>query len=253
MNTKLKVLDLFSGIGAIGLGLERAGMETVAFCEIDEKCSLVLQKNFPGKKIFKDIKEVDSSKFNEDIDVVCGGYPCTGHSVAGKKQGFKNEASGLWGEYRRIIKEIKPKYVIIENSHNLRSTGLAELLKDIWEIGYNAEWSIISAYSVGSPHQRERIYIVAWRTDVSYCDPFRSWNSNSQEAKSKSEWWAKGWIKRSPLFREITSFEPKVLRIDDGAREGLDAIEERIKQLGNAALPQISELIGKRIVDWEPL
>lgn len=252
-NTKLKVLDLFSGIGGISLGLERAGMETIAFCEIDEKCGEVLKKHWPEVELLKNIKDLKWNPNYIEIDVICGGYPCTGHSVAGKKKGFEDESSGLWKEYKRVIGEIRPKFILIENSHNLRSTGLVEVLKDLGAFGYNVEWSILSAYSVGSPHQRERIYIVAWRTDIPYCDPFRSWNSNSEKKKTSSGWWSEGWIKRSDLFGKISSFKSKFLRIDDGISGRLDKteikeLEERIKQLGNSALPQISELIGKRIV-----
>lgn len=268
----MKVLDLFSGGGGLSYGLEKAGMETIAFCENDSDCHVILSKHWPKTPIFTDIKELKAHRtdfgeilhlengmpinlatsYDGEIDLICGGYPCTGHSVAGKKDGFKNEKSALWGEYFRIIGEVRPKYCIIENSHNLRSTGLVEVLRDIGKIGYNAEWSVISAYSVGAPHQRERIYIVLWRADVPYCDPFRPWQSVSEKEKTSCGWWSMRRFKRSPLFGKIGSFEPKILRNVDGLSKGLlRAEEEKIKQIGNAVVPQIAELIGKQLMKHE--
>ncbi len=165
----MKVLDLFSGIGGFSLGLERAGMETVAFCEIDKHCQKVLTKHWPNVPIFEDVRKVRTNLLQEvlrapvsDIDVVCGGFPCQDISVAGKQKGIKGERSGLWKELCRIIKEVKPKYAIIENVANLRSKGLSTVIKDLWKIGYSCEWHIISASSIGALHKRERIWIIAY-------------------------------------------------------------------------------------------
>ena len=250
----LRILDLYSGIGGFSKAFEDVSSEhfkTHAFCEIDKYAQLVLKKHWPLTPIFEDVRTLPSAMFRHRIEIICGGYPCTGHSVAGKKEGLNNEASGLWSEYRRIIEDVKPRYVIIENSHNLRSTGLVDVLRDISSLGYNIEWSIISAYSVGAPHQRERIYIVAWRKDVPYCDPFRSWNANSEKAKTKQEWWTGGRIKRSDLFEQARTIEPKFLRVNDGIPDGLHANHERIKQLGNSIVPLIVEEIAKRILENE--
>lgn len=241
----MKVLDLFSGIGGFSLGLERAGMKTVAFCEIDLDCRKVLRRHWPATTIYHDIKML-SGKFIE-VDVICGGFPCIGHSVAGKKEGFKNEQSNLWHEYLRLIREIKPKYCIIENSPNLRNTGLVEMLKALDEIGYDAEWSVVSAYSVGSPHQRERLYIVLWRRDLPYCNPFRFWQADTEKEKASCWWWSKRLFKRSSLFGRIGEIKPTILRSPDGIQQRLD--ENRIKQLGNTVLPQIPELIGRAIME----
>ena len=159
---KLKVLDLFSGIGGFSLGLERTGgFETVAFCEIDKHAQKVLKKHWPKVPIFEDVIEL-KGKDLKDIDVICGGFPCQDISVAGKQKGLEGERSGLWTEFKRLIKEIKPRYAIIENVANLRSKGLNQVLKDLWEIGYASEWHLISASAVGAPHLRERIWIIAY-------------------------------------------------------------------------------------------
>ena len=165
---KLKMLDLFSGIGGFSLGLEKSGVvETTAFCEIDDHCRKVLHKHWPNVVKFKDIKDLKVSE--GDFDIICGGFPCQDISVAGQKKGITNETrSGLWYEYKRIIKEVKPRFVIIENVRNLLNSGLAIVIKDLHEIGYDCEWEIISARSVGACHLRERIWIVAYpnRTDI---------------------------------------------------------------------------------------
>lgn len=256
--SKLKVLSLFAGIGGIDYGLERTGLfETVAFCEIDEHCHKVLNKHWPLVPIFNDVAKLDLPSLQDEgiynVDIICGGYPCTGHSVAGKQEGLKNEGSKLWYEYLRIIGAVRPRYVLIENSHNLRSTGLGGVIKDICEKGYNCEWQILSGYGVGAPHQRERIYIVAWRNDVAYCDPFRSWPTYPKKEKTKSEWWTERRVERNPLFGQVATFEPKSIRVDDGLSDRLhiNAIDERIKQLGNSVITEIPYLIGKQIGEFE--
>lgn len=260
----LKTLSLFSGIGCFDRGLESSGFfKTIAFCEIDKHCRKVLNKHWPSIPIFEDIHtlngDIDIPHITRDyrplktnIDVICGSWPCVGHSTAGKKKGLNDEKSGLWKEYKRLIGEIRPKYVIAENSANLRTTGLAEVLEDLWSLKYNVEWSIISAYGIGSPHQRERIYIVAWREDISYPNPFRSWSSYNEETQTKQEWWTSVRFKRDSLFEQIGTVESPTIRIDDGSSTGLHkSIDERIKQLGNALLPQIPYLIGKQIGELE--
>lgn len=158
----MNVLDLFSGIGGFSLGLERAGMKTVAFCEVDKKCQQVLKKHWPGVPIFDDVSTLKGEDIEETVDVICGGFPCQDISLAGKGAGLEGERSGLWTEFHRLIKEIKPKYAIIENVSALRSRGLDQVLREISEIGYDAEWHCITAASVGAPHRRDRIWIVAY-------------------------------------------------------------------------------------------
>jgi DNA (cytosine-5)-methyltransferase 1 len=161
----MNVLDLFSGIGGFSLGLERAGMKTVAFCEVDKKCQQVLKKHWPGVPIFDDVSTLKGEDIEETVDVICGGFPCQDISLAGKGAGLEGERSGLWTEFHRLIKEIKPKYAIIENVSALRSRGLDQVLREISEIGYDAEWHCITAASVGAPHRRDRVWIVAYPRD----------------------------------------------------------------------------------------
>lgn len=162
----LKVLDIFSGIGGFSLGLEHAGMETVAFCEIEPFCQNVLEKHWPHTRIFTDIKLLNKELLLRSgitrINVIAGGFPCQDISCAGKQRGIEGERSGLWKEYKRLIDELRPDYAIIENVANLRSRGLVTVLQDLWEIGYDAEWHCIPASAIGAPHRRDRIWIIAY-------------------------------------------------------------------------------------------
>lgn len=159
----LNVLDIFSGIGGFSIGLEAASMQTVAFCEINPFCQKILKKHWPSVPMFSDVTTIhkEDLKALPPIDVIAGGFPCQDISVAGKQKGIEAKRSGLWKEFVRLINEIRPKYAIIENVANLRSTGLISVLQDLWEIGYNAEWHCIPASAFGAPHRRDRIWIIA--------------------------------------------------------------------------------------------
>lgn len=161
----MKVLDLFSGIGGFSLGLERTGgFETVAFCEIEEFPRRVLAKHWPGVPIHRDVRELKAEHVGA-VDVICGGFPCQDISSAGKGAGIAGKRSGLWSEYARLIGEIRPRYVIVENVAALLGRGMGVVLGDLAALGYDAEWRRISAFDVGAPHLRQRIWIVAYPSD----------------------------------------------------------------------------------------
>ncbi|RTK93849.1 MAG: DNA cytosine methyltransferase [Rickettsiales bacterium] len=165
----LNVLDIFSGIGGFSIGLEAVGMKTVAFCEINPFCRKILTRHWPSIPIFSDITTIhrEDLKALLKIDVIAGGFPCQDISVAGKGGGIKAKRSGLWKEFARLINEVRPKYAIIENVANLRSTGLISVLQDLWTIGYDAEWHCIPASAFGAPHRRDRIWIIAYPSCIS--------------------------------------------------------------------------------------
>ena len=166
IKNKLKHLDLFSGIGGFSLGLEETGgFETVAFCDIEEFPRKVLQKHWPHVKQYKDIKELTYDKLKADgidtIDIITGGYPCQPFSVAGRKKG-EEDPRHLWPEYFRLVKELRPTWVIGENVSGHIKLGLDTVIKDLESEMYSVRCFSISASSVGANHQRERVWIVAY-------------------------------------------------------------------------------------------
>jgi len=161
---KLKVLDLFSGIGGFALGLDSTGFfETVKFVEKDKYCQKVLRKNFPNIPIEEDIKNVKGKE--GEADVVCGGFPCQPFSVAGKQKGTSDDRH-LWPEMFRLIREIKPQFVIGENVKNIVNIQdgvvFETVCTDLESEGYEVQSFNIPAAGVGAPHRRERIWIVAY-------------------------------------------------------------------------------------------
>lgn len=156
----MRVLDLFSGIGGFSLGLERAGMETVAFCEVDQFCRQVLAKHWPNVRIHDDVRTLDGNEYRGTVDVVCGGFPCQPFSVAGKRAG-KDDDRHLWPEMLRIIREVQPRYVIGENVAGFVNMELDNCLSDLEAIGYACGAFVIPACAVDAQHRRDRVWILA--------------------------------------------------------------------------------------------
>lgn len=171
---KLRVLDLFSGIGGFSLGLERTGgFETVAFCEIEDFPRRVLAKHWPEVPIYDDVRTLTADILERNgisVDVITGGFPCQDISVAGKQAGIADGTrSGLWSEIVRLTRELRPRYVIVENVANLlsgpsskRGGWFGRVLGDLAECGYDAEWENIPASAVGASHRRERVWLMAY-------------------------------------------------------------------------------------------
>lgn len=157
----MRVLDLFSGIGGFSLGLERAGMETVAFCEISPVCRHLLAHHWPDVPCFDDVTTLTGQQVGS-VDVICGGFPCQDISFAGKGAGLAGERSGLWREYARLVRELRPAFVIVENVAALLGRGLGDVLADLAALGYDAWWDCIPASAVGAPHRRDRLWVVAY-------------------------------------------------------------------------------------------
>ena|ERR1700744_2373186 len=153
--------SLFAGIGGFDLGFERAGFETLWQVEINEWCQKVLAKNFPHAERFGDIRECGKHNLRP-VDVICGGFPCQDISNAGLRAGIEGERSGLWSEMCRVISELRPKFVLVENVAALLGRGMGRVLGNLSEIGYDAEWEVVSAADVGAPHLRERIWVMAY-------------------------------------------------------------------------------------------
>ena len=274
--TKYKVLDLFSGIGGFSLGLERTGgFETVAFCEIEPFCQDVLRKHWANVKCFNDIKELTNERLQQEgirPDVVCAGFPCQDISVAGRKEGIKGKRSGLFFEIIRLVRDIRPRYVLLENVSNILKRGMGEVLAEFSTLrNYDVEWHCISASSINAPHRRDRVFIIA-RNNLSNPTRLRfgirnthrhtlqegkvlpsgqQGNSLGNEVERSSS--LVGEV-RQPIIKQVKRLdrwtdghEPRVCRM--AAR--LPDWVHRIKALGNSIVPQITEQIGNAILEYE--
>ena len=154
---------LFAGIGGFELGLERAipGAQTIWQVEQNEYCQRILKKHWPHAQLFDDVCEVGAHNL-PPVDILCGGFPCQDISIAGKKEGLNGKKSSLWFEMRRIISELQPSIVIMENVPAITIRGLSTVLADLAQLRYDAEWCIVSARDFGAPHLRKRWFCVAY-------------------------------------------------------------------------------------------
>lgn len=238
----MEFISFFAGIGGFDLGFERAGMECVAQIEIDEFCQKVLAKHWPNVPKFGDIRDVGKHNLPA-ADLICGGFPCQSVSLIGQRRLIDDER-WMWPELFRIICEIRPKYIVLENVPGLLSGGgMSNILGDLASSGYDAEWQVLPAKAIGAPHRRERVFIVAHPARIS------GWKALEQgNALSKSR---KAWESNTNLgWREMATFdwvlpESYITREIDGIPRRL----ERDRALGNAVVPQVAEFIGRAIME----
>ncbi|MGE0108628.1 MAG: DNA cytosine methyltransferase [Bdellovibrionales bacterium] len=156
----MNVLDLFSGIGGFSLGLEAAGMRTAAFCEIEPYCRAVLRRHWPDVPIHEDVRALDGRPYRGAVELICGGYPCQPFSMAGRRRGEEDERH-LWPEMYRLIREIRPRWVVAENVAGHISLGFDEVAASLEAEGFTVWPFIIPACAVGAPHRRDRVWIIA--------------------------------------------------------------------------------------------
>jgi DNA (cytosine-5)-methyltransferase 1 len=222
--TKLRVLDLFSGIGGFSLGLERTGgFETVAFCEIDTRLWECLDAHWPDVLKFADIKGLSADA--GCVDLICGGFPCQPYSTAsaGKRKGA-NDDRALWPEMRRLVSEAKPRWVVCENVRGIAEMDLKRVVLDLEAIGYEVAPPFeIPACAVGHDHQRARYWIVGHA------------HGNREPKRSVHD--------EAPRLRYRG---PQLARL--GAPNG---VSFWMGALGNAVVPQIPEMIGHAILQAE--
>ncbi len=322
----MRVLDLFSGVGGFSLGLELAGMKTVAFCEKDKKARLVLKKWWPDVPIYEDVRKLTYEKLKKDrlishppgdnghlssgleinrwtdktkqigmggkgklerngnphikeqtIDLICGGFPCQPFSQAGLRRGAEDDRH-LWPEYFRLIQEIRPRWVLGENVAGIVNLGLDQVLSDLESAHYSCQTIIIPACALNAPHRRDRVWIIANAEGDRAGKPE---NFNSQKRiqggnKTQPDLCGQnvshpqgfgmegGRADRKqeppvPTGQTISGrngagigggyweIEPGMGRVADGVPNRVD----RLKQLGNAVVPQIVEVIGNAIMEIE--
>ena len=263
---KIKFISLFAGIGGLDLGLERAGMKCVAQVEIDDFCQKVLTKHWPDVPKYKDVRNVGKHNLPA-ADLICGGFPCQPHSYAGKRKG-KEDDRNLWPEYLRIVKELRPRFVVGENVPGLITSMLDEILFDLESIGYTCQTFVIPALAFDAPHRRNRVFVIAnsegdkrnisaiarrskkvhvdgngFTQSLAYSNgkrleqfkPATIANNERQPTRGfaserSGDWW---------------SVEPSVGRVAHGISRRVD----RLKSLGNAVVPQVAEFVGRCIVE----
>lgn len=265
----LKVLDLFSGIGGFSLGLERTGgFKTVAFCEIEPYCQAVLRKHWPEVPIYDDVSSLSVGRLAADgifPDVIVGGFPCQDVSLAGKRDGIEGARSGLWQEMARLIGEIRPRFVIVENVAGLLSDGMGVVLGKLAALRFDAEWHSIPAFALGADHERDRVWIVAYPESVFGEEVFRfEPNGNlSGDAQARHSAYANG--SQGPVWKgfgphaaeELATLKRSGQRLrpwdrgpfDDGeVDDGLSTPVDALDAYGNAVVPQIPEIIGNAIL-----
>lgn len=194
----ITVGSLFSGIGGLELGLERTGgFKTIWFSEIDDYASAVLKKHWPETPNIGDMIKVDWNGI-EKPDMLTGGFPCQDISVAGRGKGIREgKRSGLWSEYAKAIRILRPRLILIENVPELANKGLDIVLSNLAEIGYDAEWGLLSASAVGALHRRERLFCFAYLNG-------ERWNDRRDNRKE----------------RQVLSIEERSIEKDESERNG---------------------------------
>ncbi len=266
---KLRVLDLFSGIGGFSLGLERTGgFETVAFCEIDPFCREVLTKHWPNVPIHHDVRTLD---YDGPVDVISGGYPCQPFSAAGKRQG-EDDDRHLWPAMFSLIKTYRPSWVLCENVDGHISMGLDSVLSDLESKAYTCQSFVLPACAVNAKHRRNRIWIIA-NNDQCGCERTCANSRKSDRRANRRDNISRvcedvadasigdernicqqrqgqgpaGGIGGENGRHYQWPIEPNVGRVAHGVPRRVD----RLRSLGNAVVPQIPELIGHAILAAE--
>jgi DNA (cytosine-5)-methyltransferase 1 len=229
----LTVGSLFSGIGGIDLGLERAGMVVKWQIEIDPYAQKVLAKHWPDVARFRDVRECGAANL-EPVDVIAGGFPCQDISNAGTGAGLAGTRSGLWREFSRLVGELRPGYVIVENVTALLGRGLGDVLGDLAAFGYDAEWECLPAGAFGAAHIRDRVFVVA------YTHGQRRQKLNSTAVPA--------------ILGQHTGipFEAghywRTQPMPDRVANGVPYRVDRLRGLGNAVVPQVAQFVGECIV-----
>ena len=263
----LQALSLFSGIGGIDLGLERAGCKIVGQVEIDPYCRRVLTRHWPDVPQHNDVRtcvEWWQSEPRPTVDLICGGFPCQDISNAGRRVGIEGERSGLWQWMWRAIRDLRPRYALLENVSAILVRGLDVVSADLAAIGYDLQWDCIPAASVGAPHRRDRWFGVAYASSQA-----RRRVSFGRRGGSAGNATTAGYV------ADANGTRPQGLRCTHGLRvfsekveasgnswwsveSGLDRVAsgiparvDRLRALGNAVVPAVAEHVGRLIVDFD--
>jgi len=249
----LNELALFAGAGGGILGGKLLGWRTVCAVEWEAYPASVLcaRQNdglLPTFPIWDDVQTFDGKPWAGIVDVVSGGFPCTDISAAGKGAGIDGEASGMWRQMARIICEVRPQYVFVENSPMLTSRGLGRVLGDLASMGFNAKWGVLGAADVGAPHQRDRMWIVAkWGGQLPHAqyNRIRRWEQQQESIEKTSmdessikgleRYWKHSGKQKIPKFGNSSwwEIEPNFSRVANDVSARVD----RLKAIGNGQVP----------------
>ena len=284
----MKFGSLFSGIGGMDLGLERAGMQCAWQVEIDDYCQRVLNKHWPEVSKYGDVRNVGRGNL-ETVDLIAGGFPCQPHSVAGKRKGAADNRN-LWPEFSRIIAELQPRYVLAENVPGIITTYIDTVLSDLEGQGYICTTFNLPALAFDAPHRRERIFIVAYseqgtsrgraivresngqgrqfseakRESIQprHGEAHPSESQSSSEAVAYPRGYGVAFNRESQPYQAERGNGRRISPDDRGklwevepdvgrVAHGVPSRMDRLRGLGNAVVPQVAEWIGRRILEFD--
>jgi DNA (cytosine-5)-methyltransferase 1 len=230
----MNVLDLFSGIGGMALGFERAGFQPVALCEMHTFARNVLARAWPAIPCYPDIRQLSADVLRDDgvpwADVLCGGFPCQDISLAGRGAGLDGAQSGLWGEMLRLVQECRPAWVVVENVPALRVRGADRVLGGLEAASYACWPVVVGAAHAGAPHRRGRVFILAHATSARLANRIGRTAIPPPVVSVERQ---AGW-----------EAEPRLDRVVDGVPCRVD----RLRALGNAVVPDVAEMIAQALL-----
>ena len=238
--------SLFSGIGGLDLGLERAGMKCLWQVENEPYCNQVLAHHWPDVKRYGDICNVYTQDL-EPVDVIAGGFPCQDISSAGKKAGLDGARSGLWSQFTRIIDGLQPRWIIVENVSAILGRGLGSVLRDLAALGFDAEWDVLPAGAFGVEHIRERVFVVAYPNGVGRAELLHGFTPTLATTLPRRKRQLASSDSHTALVEAVEQrcSESSLCR----STHGIPKIVDRLRGLGNAVVPQVAEFIGRAVVE----
>ena len=254
---ELRVAGMFDGIGAFGLGLERAGLRMASHIEIDPGCRRVLRRHWPEVPLHDDVR---TRQWKEgEADVICAGFPCQDISQMGPRTGLSGARSGLFWEVVRAVRVVRPLYVVLENVRALLRRGMGTVLGALAEIGYDAEWDCIPKAHVGAPDIRDRLWAIAYPQHSNALRPrshpaplhldggAQLFDQQERVAGPMGAPLAAALARVGPAGGRPWDAEPQLPRVADGPAANVDCV----KQIGNALCPRIPEALGAAIIQSE--
>ena len=288
----LRLIDTFSGIGGFSYAAEKlvGGFKTVAFIECEPFCQKVLKKHWPHVEQFHDIRTYNPEPYS--AEVICGGFPCQDISVAGQGKGITKETrSGLFYELVRVIRLVRPKFIVLENVAAIINNGLGIVLGELAEAGFDCEWTCIPASALGACHQRDRWWLVAYPNDngsssTKKSRSFEKTNGGAEERQNETGKSQRSSQSRNsevvqldvaypssdrlqgqirPRLSRQTWSQKDSRRLDSNWRlyesepvlcrgdDGLSNRMDRLKCLGNSVVPQVAAIPLQRVLDLERL